>query len=166
MTVWSVVKQITQPLNKKITKPLDFFFLIRTFSVLLERAILHIWQLMWCSQGSVLQFSPCFFGAVPLASFTFYFFFNHSMTHQALVLFFIGPGQVHASTPCDVFLQLCSYCWIHTFCTSLLILLLQLPTLDSSQVLSINIRPEYVFPAENMTTAQPFAICQCYTDPV
>ena len=30
------------------------------FSVLLERAIEHIWQQMWCSQGSVLQFSRCF----------------------------------------------------------------------------------------------------------
>ena len=27
---------------------------------LLERAIWHIWQHMWCSQGSVLRFSRCF----------------------------------------------------------------------------------------------------------
>ena len=30
-----------------------------TFSVLLERVSWHIWQPMWCSQGSVLQFSQC-----------------------------------------------------------------------------------------------------------
>ena len=35
-----------------------FFF---TFSTLLERAILHILQPMWCSQGSVLRFLQCFF---------------------------------------------------------------------------------------------------------
>ena len=33
---------------------------IFTFSVVLERAIWHIWQPMWCSQGSVLRFSRCF----------------------------------------------------------------------------------------------------------
>ena len=31
-----------------------------TFSILLERAIWHTWQSMWCSWGSVLRFSQCF----------------------------------------------------------------------------------------------------------
>ena len=34
--------------------------IIFTFLVLLERAIWHIWQPMWCSQGSVLRFLQCF----------------------------------------------------------------------------------------------------------
>ena len=37
-----------------------YFICLTTFSVLFERAIWHIWQLVWCFQGSVLQFSQCF----------------------------------------------------------------------------------------------------------
>ena len=55
VTVVTVVKKITQPLHKK--NHATFFF---TFSVNLESAIWHIWQPMWCSQGSVLPFSQCF----------------------------------------------------------------------------------------------------------
>ena len=54
----TIVRKITQPLHKKIIQPLFFSF---TLSVFWESAIWHIWQLMWCSQGSVLRFSWCFF---------------------------------------------------------------------------------------------------------
>ena len=52
-TLVTLVRKITQLLHKKIGK-LPFFIF---FIVFLERAI---WQPMWCSQGSVLQFSQCF----------------------------------------------------------------------------------------------------------
>ena len=44
--------------NPTTSKTKHFFF---TFSALFEKAIWHIWQLMCCSQGSILQFSRCFF---------------------------------------------------------------------------------------------------------
>ena len=49
VTVWTLVRKITQPVHKKWCN-LYFFlfsFLIKTFSVLLEIAIWHIWQPMF-----------------------------------------------------------------------------------------------------------------------
>ena len=51
-------QKITQLLHKKSRNLSFFFFLL--FLLLLERAIWHTWQLMWCSQGSVLRFLLCF----------------------------------------------------------------------------------------------------------
>ena len=41
-----------------------------TFSVLLERAFWHIWQPMWCSQGSILRFLRCFWRGCAIVSLT------------------------------------------------------------------------------------------------
>ena len=59
VTVVTVVWKIMQPLQQKSCYL--YFFLFNAFVVLLEREIWHIWQPMWCSQGSVLRFSRCFF---------------------------------------------------------------------------------------------------------
>ena len=58
-----VGRKIMKVQQKQIMQP--FFF---TFSVLLERTNWHIWQSMWCSQGSVLRFSQCFMQGLPLKS--------------------------------------------------------------------------------------------------
>ena len=57
---------------QKIMQHLLFF----TLSVLFVSAIWHIWQPMWCCQGSVLQFSRCFFFLIWL-QIEFYCHFCH-----------------------------------------------------------------------------------------
>ena len=54
----SGINHATYP-RKKSCK-LSFFIYFFTFLVLLERAIWHIWQLIWCSKGGVLRFLQCF----------------------------------------------------------------------------------------------------------
>ena len=66
-TAVTVVRKIKQPPQIKIRQaPIIFFviFFFLSFLVLSERAIWHIWQLMWCSQGSVLRFSLAHLGSM------------------------------------------------------------------------------------------------------
>ena len=53
-----VVRTIMQPFHKKSC---NFSIFLKTFLVLLERAIWHILQSMWCSQGSVFDSRNVFF---------------------------------------------------------------------------------------------------------
>ena len=58
----------------------------RGFIILLGREIWHIWQPMWCYQGSVLRFSLCFLNICPLG---FYF---------EIPCFCLGIGQALGAT--------------------------------------------------------------------
>ena len=67
VTGWTVVRKITQSLNKKnhaTSQQIFFCCFCFTFSVIFEKAIWQIWQPMWCSQGSALRFSQGFCGKV------------------------------------------------------------------------------------------------------